>query len=401
MSATHLASSAVRTSVWRCVAASAGAVATFTGPVAAQALDQPPQPARGSVPPSITLSPEQTRLLQSQIAARSATPMSPASRADRGPGIVNTVVVVDPAGPLAPFVSQIEKHAKAAGDEWSRFLVIPPGAPGPRTITISVALDPFVTRAGGRSATTGFVANRAGYNIFEQGQAFEIRTGIDPNGATSDVEITFEPDYFFSELWFDAAPVISPRSQPVNIPSDKTDAFSVFVHEIGHALAFNGWMDWSTGELPLSPPDPAAYRSPFDELTLWSGDEPFFLGAHARAAYRQDDVPLTVGNVFHLGNASGQGLGSDLVPDLMNGVVFARGVRYTISRIDLSLLRDLGISVQACDADVDRSGALNVQDIFSFLAIWFAGDLEADFNTDGETSVQDIFDFLTAWFGGC
>ncbi len=41
---------------------------------------------------------------------------------------------------------------------------------------------------------------------------------------------------------------------------------------------------------------------------------------------------------------------------------------------------------------------VQVQDIFDFLADWFAGG--GDFNADGTTAVQDIFDFLNAWFAG-
>jgi hypothetical protein len=55
--------------------------------------------------------------------------------------------------------------------------------------------------------------------------------------------------------------------------------------------------------------------------------------------------------------------------------------------------------VPECPADWNNSGALSVQDIFDFLAAFFAG--AADFNLNGQTTVQDIFDFLTAYFAGC
>lgn len=54
-----------------------------------------------------------------------------------------------------------------------------------------------------------------------------------------------------------------------------------------------------------------------------------------------------------------------------------------------------------CLADINRSGTLDVQDIFDFLSYWFANDCRADFNGAGGTTVQDIFDFLSAWFAGC
>ena len=53
-----------------------------------------------------------------------------------------------------------------------------------------------------------------------------------------------------------------------------------------------------------------------------------------------------------------------------------------------------------CPADYNGDGALHVQDIFDFLAGWFAGDPRADFKGVGGAGVQDIFDFLAAWFAG-
>jgi probable HAF family extracellular repeat protein len=52
-------------------------------------------------------------------------------------------------------------------------------------------------------------------------------------------------------------------------------------------------------------------------------------------------------------------------------------------------------------ADFNSNGTVSVQDIFDFLAAWFAGDLRADFNHSGAVTVQDLFDFLAAWFAGC
>ena len=54
-----------------------------------------------------------------------------------------------------------------------------------------------------------------------------------------------------------------------------------------------------------------------------------------------------------------------------------------------------------CKANFHQITGVSVQDIFGFLAAWFAGDPLADFNGAGGVSVQDIFDFLAAWFAGC
>jgi hypothetical protein len=54
-----------------------------------------------------------------------------------------------------------------------------------------------------------------------------------------------------------------------------------------------------------------------------------------------------------------------------------------------------------CRGDFDCSGATTVEDLFGFLAAYFALDLAADFNQSGDVGVQDIFDFLGAYFAPC
>lgn len=53
---------------------------------------------------------------------------------------------------------------------------------------------------------------------------------------------------------------------------------------------------------------------------------------------------------------------------------------------------------QIVPGDFNRDGAKTVQDIFDFLAVWFAAGSGADYNGDGAVTVQDIFDFLNDWF---
>gem|GEM_PF-1576236 len=60
-----------------------------------------------------------------------------------------------------------------------------------------------------------------------------------------------------------------------------------------------------------------------------------------------------------------------------------------------------GCESNVCRGDFNDSGVASVQDIFDFLADYFAGNLTADFNNSSVLSVQDIFDFLSAYFAGC
>jgi hypothetical protein len=59
------------------------------------------------------------------------------------------------------------------------------------------------------------------------------------------------------------------------------------------------------------------------------------------------------------------------------------------------------MNIRCCIADFNVSGVVSVQDIFDFLAAYFANDPRADVNVSGVISVQDIFDFLAAYFAGC
>jgi hypothetical protein len=56
-----------------------------------------------------------------------------------------------------------------------------------------------------------------------------------------------------------------------------------------------------------------------------------------------------------------------------------------------------------CYADFNKVGGLSVQDIFDYLAAWFAGSPYCQVGGNGATTpnVQDIFTFLSVWFSGC
>jgi hypothetical protein len=95
----------------------------------------------------------------------------------------------------------------------------------------------------------------------------------------------------------------------------------MFMHKLDHVFSFNGWMNDTTGTMP------GDYQSPFDEKVSSLNGDFFFTGSRARGIYGSS-VPLTYGNHGYLDNASSRP-GSDLIPDLMNGVVFNRGADIT------------------------------------------------------------------------
>lgn len=247
--------------------------------------------------------------------------------------VMYTITIDDPGGTFAAFHDPITSNVLAAGARWSQFLL------GDATIDLLIGFSQ-IPSATGNSLTSGFVRNNGTFNVFEQGAAAEVRTGVDPNGASPDGLITIGTSYLANELAFDPHPTV--RGDP--IPAGKTDAVSVFLHEIGHILAINGFRNELNGSLP------ADFESTFDEQTIFDGTNFFFIGPRATAQYGKP-VPLTFGNYRHLGNAS-PGPGSDLVPDLMNGVALFRDTRYDISTLDINILCDVGLPGQSCQGPV-------------------------------------------------
>lgn len=254
--------------------------------------------------------------------------------------------------------------------EWASLLAID----GARSIEVGIGVAAIPT-ADGTSATTAPVGNVGGRDLYEQGLAYELRTGIDPNGADPDVRVRFGLAYLRNELWFDPDP--AHRTAP--IAAGRTDATSVCLHEIGHAIAYNGWADLVTG-VP-----PATYWSTFDRWMI-PGAPTLFSGPTAAAAW--GSAPdLTTGNNKHWGNASpglaaitapwrieppvrwkngvplptatpvppsidapadaarAAGTASPLESQLMFGPYYYRERRYTISPLDVAVLADLGLPI--------------------------------------------------------
>jgi hypothetical protein len=109
---------------------------------------------------------------------------------------------------------------------------------------------------------------------------------------------------------------------------------SVFLHELGHALVFNGWLDPATGELE------GGAMSTYDRHVINDGRSFYFVGLNAM---RVHGGPVRLGrthnNYHHVGDTP-EGPDAGLADDLMNGIVFERGRRYAISELDLAILAD-------------------------------------------------------------
>jgi len=267
-------------------------------------------------------------------ATKGIIPSRPSLPPQAGPAsITYNVTFADPGGPYASYYPAITAALQAAGVEWNKHLV----GSGNLEVEISMANIPTMD---GTSVSNGFVRNDGTRDIYEQGAAYEVRTGIDPNGADPDIRIRIGTAYLTDQLWFDP----NPQTRNAPIPANKIDAISVFTHELGHAFVFNGWMNGTTGQLPPT------YMSTMDEHSSFDGTNLFFNGAGA-AGRNGGPVPLPYGNYGHLGNNAPRP-GSNLLLDLMNGVVYYYQARYFISPLDSEITRDCSIAIPALKAQL-------------------------------------------------
>ena len=90
---------------------------------------------------------------------------------------------------------------------------------------------------------------------------------------------------------------------------------------------------------------------------------------------------------------------------MLVGVPLRKGTTYRIKAAQYGASgaggdMTLHFNFRRCPGDHNLSGVVSVQDIFDFLADYFAGSLRADYNNSGTLSVQDIFDFLAIYFAG-
>ncbi|HUR52536.1 MAG TPA: hypothetical protein VMZ71_00255 [Gemmataceae bacterium] len=232
--------------------------------------------------------------------------------------------------------ASMSSAVQAAGADWARYFQ----TPGPVNLTVQIELYNPSPRMTGRSGDSTYVNTANGINVFEQSAGSKVRTG-GPTVTPADILLTMNTTYLRDNLWFE--PNMTART--AQIPTNRTDAYTVMLHELGHAFYMNGWR---TGEGDLT----TTYQSTWDRhITRQANGEIHFTGPNAMEVYG-GPVAVTNGNPNHYGNASG--FGSNLVAGynpgliqetLMNGVVFWFQNRLGISALDLALAKDAGLTL--------------------------------------------------------
>ena len=213
--------------------------------------------------------------------------------------------------------------ANAAATVWSWYLTA-------ANITLSLQITVDDTLFSGNTLAVGgptsFFSNGAtsgGKTVYVAGTEVELTTGQDPNGPAPDLNIGLTTNSIRNLLYFKT-------DEYGSVPSNRNDAFSVFLHEIGHGLGiiYTGGDPSFTG------------TTPYDTF-VQNGT---FTGSNAEAAYQAltgslTGLPLQPGSLSHL-SESGP-LGSDLMSPILN-----TGTNVGISAVDLGILQDIGVPIR-------------------------------------------------------
>src|SRR6266436_1772858 len=232
-------------------------------------------------------------------------------------------------GQFSTYYISISNALVLAADKWEKLFV----SGNVSTLNVDVIFDNSPT-ANAASLFTTSLYSVGPISVSRQGAVDTVLSGLHNPSGPYDAAIHIGTSYLTNELWFDPNP-----ANIDSVPIDRTDAESIFTHEFGHIFGFNGNRDESTGALLSN------VESTFDALVSVLNNFPYFIGSNAENVYG-GPVPLTVGNMYHVGNPSGSGVELVTYPaDLMNGVVFYRGTRYSISALDAAIAADVGLVV--------------------------------------------------------
>ncbi len=163
------------------------------------------------------------------------------------------------------------------------------------TIDIDIVVEETSTGRFGGSGSTSYIGNIDGIDTYGPALAEESITGLDPDLNAPDLFIFIDPDSdYLPQLWWDPSPLTFTANE---IPNDKTDAFTVVLHEILHGMGVSGWTNIETGKNSNN------YQSLWDSKLTLSDGHAFFTGANTLDLLGEP-VEVRLGGTqgaFHLG----------------------------------------------------------------------------------------------------
>jgi hypothetical protein len=214
--------------------------------------------------------------------------------------------------------------ANAAATVWSWYLTA-----ANITLSLQITVDDslFSGNTLAEGGPTAFYTNGAtvgGKTVYVAGTALELQTGQDPNSSGADLSVELTTNSIRNLLYFKT-------DEYGAVPSNRDDAFSVFLHEIGHGLG----MIYG-GDDPNFP-GVTVYDTFVQNGTFtWTNAERAYNGSFFGA---NGPLPLQSDSLSHLSESGF--LGSDLMSP-----VLSYGTNVGISAVDLGIMQDIGVPIR-------------------------------------------------------
>ena len=248
--------------------------------------------------------------------------------------VTSTTTITNPATVSASLAAQIIANTQAAFGKWATKLT--GNANIEIEITLKTGMGTALATAG--SGTSVFITEINGRNLFLDGTAAEMLTGVDPNGGSADIIVSVDLDDIRANVFhFDPS-----NGTATVVPRDKVDYISVALHEIGHGLGFNGW---------------AAQNYDFTGLTAISTFDRFIAKQNGQGVFTGKNTVAANGGVLKLESGPHINQNSEdlMAPAAPNGQVL------TISAVDFAVLSDIGVPTTLNDQLVRpaEGGTLN------------------------------------------
>ncbi len=228
---------------------------------------------------------------------------------------------------------QLRDNVRGAVFAWHQVLLVK----GPLRIRLRLT---DVNHPGAQSASLSNIEIRKeqGQAVVQESAAYKIVTGNSANRDENDLVISINPFFLKNELWLDPQPFI--RQEPV--PRERTDCVSLLIHELFHTFGFSGFRHLESARVKDTT------VSLFDRWVVAEDlSGVFFNGPYTTAINNGRPLELTSTNssqnIYHYGNRHSTQRWSG---ELMNGIEFYRGRRYTISPLDLAIAKDINLPVR-------------------------------------------------------
>jgi T5SS/PEP-CTERM-associated repeat protein len=249
------------------------------------------------------------------------------------------VTIEDPGGVYTSLHDAIRDVTVAAGNDWSSNIT------GSGTVHVQIVLypacdpndpncsEPLASTCPGTGMPAGCgayfgdqVGTVNGISVWEVVPQKTIREGLAFDANRVDINVFIPSTSMDDLLWWDPEPLT--RAAPV--PSNKLDAYTAMLHELGHGLGFFGIRDVNTGALSGNE------MTTFDQWVSFATGAPQFLGP-AAMQWHGGPAPLESGGYEHL-------------PE---GVGAPYGERDYIRPLEVAFIDDMGYATRALETAWD------------------------------------------------